>query len=302
MSENESPKSPSTAHVFTPLVTTLIAVLIGGSKCVLPLVALGGAAALIRFLVLRKSIGFGLAMLIAFVIWLTTFFFEQKLNPEITAYRAAGGAVPAAISIVPYIGPVVVLLSEIEQQRRDLDRVINFKSESALTEVLSLDAMGMMLAFCAALLRWQKKPLHTSNQATADTLKTHEPAKSELSQPPAMQPSVEQPISEPMRAWIRQGGLVVPLSIQSRVPPSIATKQDLDQMVADALAEFDLLHPDRRIAEPASSAFDPSSISAPIEVRINLKFSSAADFRTNIDVEKALFDIFERRQLPFKGS
>lgn len=112
---------------------------------------------------------------------------------------------------------------------------------------------------------------------------------------------VKQTISEAMRAWIRQGGLVAPVSIQSRIPPSTKTKQDLDHLVADALAEFDVLHPDRRIAESAAVTFDPSNISAPIEVSVNLKFSSPADFRANIEVEKAFFDIFEKRELPFKG-
>jgi len=94
---------------------------------------------------------------------------------------------------------------------------------------------------------------------------------------------------------------VGPVGIQSNIPPSIKTKEDLDHLVADALAEFDALYPNRRIAEPANVAFDPSSASAQIDVGVKLKYNNAADFRANIDVTKALFDIFEKRGLPFKS-
>jgi len=120
-------------------------------------------------------------------------------------------------------------------------------------------------------------------------------------QSPATQLPTTPPISEAARTWIRQGGLVGPVGIQSNIPPSIKTKEDLDHLVADALAEFDALYPNRRIAEPANVAFDPSSASAQIDVGVKLKYNNAADFRANIDVTKALFDIFEKRGLPFKS-
>jgi hypothetical protein len=108
-----------------------------------------------------------------------------------------------------------------------------------------------------------------------------------------------QPPSESVRAWIRQGGLVAPVTIESLFPPSIVTRQDLDRLVADALAEFDAQHPGRRIAEPAEVRFDPANLAAPIEISVNLKYTNSADFKAGRDVMIAFFDIFERRKLPF---
>lgn len=70
------------------------------------------------------------------------------------------------------------------------------------------------------------------------------------------------------------------------------------------IAEFDALHPNRRIIEPASIRLEdvePATRGCPIfEFRVNLKIKNVSDMKEFANVEKSFFDIFEKRGLPYK--
>lgn len=154
----ESEKSwwnPSIVSVALPLVLTIISIVIGDKKSVTPFVVLGFLPVLIRLAIGLKTLPGWKAAIATVAIWFLCILVEQKMSPEITCYRAAGACVPASLSLIPYIGPVLTFMSNVEQVRRDNnpDR-IRFESKGPMVEKLSLDGLGLMFAFCFGALRF----------------------------------------------------------------------------------------------------------------------------------------------------
>ena len=111
---------------------------------------------------------------------------------------------------------------------------------------------------------------------------------------------------ERLRDFIRDGAGFFPeggLGIETKVPLSPGSREKCEQAIHAAIAEFDQLHPYRRINEPVVIAYvapsddDSVTATATIKVTINLKYKDIADFKRS-EAQKDFFDVFQKYGLP----
>lgn len=145
---------PSIASVSLPIILTVASVLMGDSGAVLPLIVLLLFAVLLKVATRMKAMQAWKAGVAAILVWFSIILVEQKMHPEIASYRAAGGSVSAGLSLIPYVGPLLVFVSNAEKVRIEkLPDRIKFQSNGPMVEKFSMEGMGMMFAFCFGLLR-----------------------------------------------------------------------------------------------------------------------------------------------------
>lgn len=145
---------PNTASVALPLVLALASILIGDKGAVLPLVIFLAGATIVKVVTKFKAMTVLRAVLVTLVIWFSIFLTEQKMNPELACYRAAAGSVFTGVSLIPYVGPILNFIGNVEQVRRDKSpNKIRFQSSRPMVEKLSLPVIGLMFSFCFGALR-----------------------------------------------------------------------------------------------------------------------------------------------------
>lgn len=116
------------------------------------------------------------------------------------------------------------------------------------------------------------------------------------------EPAKSKPPSDAVRAWIRAGGLIGPVGVETKVPLSTGSREQCEQAIKDAIAEFDQLHPGRRVDEPldieyvAPSNGALATDKATITVSINLKFRDVTDYKESPST-KDFFDVFQKHGL-----
>lgn len=120
------------------------------------------------------------------------------------------------------------------------------------------------------------------------------------------QPTGSSPANEPseqVKAWIRAGGLIGPVGIETKVPLSPGSREECEQAIHAAIAEFDQLHPERRVDEPLDILYVAPSdgvlatAKATITVSINLKFRDVTEYKESTST-KDFFDVFQKHGLP----
>lgn len=111
---------------------------------------------------------------------------------------------------------------------------------------------------------------------------------------------------EHLKAFIRDGAWFFPeggLGIETKVPLSPGSRENCEQAIHAAIAEFDQLHPYRRVNEPVSIAYvapsdgDLATATATIKVTINVKYKDHADAIASTAL-KDFFDVFQKHGLP----
>ncbi len=160
------------------------------------------------------------------------------------------------------------------------------------SKVARLDHTGITVGKSGKDMSFWKKLFGIADSPAKSSFKANNVPSPSAAQVPA-------PPSEAALAWIRAGGLIGGVEIESDMPPALGGNDACRKIVHEALAEFDALHPGRRLSEPVELSASPNT-PARFIVRVNLKIQSLADGRANLmNVEKDFFEIFQRRGLPY---